>query len=253
MLITRPQDKGQQLAQQLKTIGVTSTCQSFFDYQLYTNQEKVLTQLSSSPPNIIIFVSVAAVTFANQALPIINWQNGGVQFFAVGQATKQALTDCGIKNAISPNQQNSEGLLALEQLLTVAGKNILIVRGDGGREYLKEGLCQVGAKVHYLESYQRLWRTFDDVIVKQWQERQINAIVITSNALLQRIVDIITAFIDTLLTEDKLAFNHWKNNCLWIVASERIANSAKTLDLVNVINAEGANDQAIIRALNSYI
>jgi len=250
VLITRPEDKGRQLAQQLKTIGVNSTCQSFFDYQLYTDQEKILSQLTTYSPSIIIFVSVAAVTFAHQALPIAEWQKGDVQFFAVGQATKQALSGCKINNILCPEQQNSEGLLQLDELTQVSGKNILIVRGDGGREHLKECLSERGAKVGYLESYQRLWRTFDDVIVKQWQERQINAIVITSNALLQRIVEIITAFLDTLPSEDKLIFTRWKNNCLWIVASERIANSAKTLGLMKVINAQGANDKAIINALS---
>jgi len=173
-----------------------------------------------------------------------------IEVFAVGQATKKALELCSINQVLSPKQQNSEGLLELVELSAVNNKNIIIVRGDGGREHLKEILEQRGAQVIYVESYQRLWRKLGTSVVKQWQDSKINTIVITSNALLQRIVDIISAFTDTLTSEEKLTFNLWYNACFWIVASERIANNAKTLGLYNIVNANGANDKAIISALN---
>jgi len=254
VLITRPEEKGIQLAQQLNSIGINSICQSFFDYQSYSNKQQIQSTLKKSPPDIIIFVSVAAVIFANQTLNIKEWLEKNTsqssQFFAVGNATKKALNACFIEHVICPKEQNSEGLLELFDLNEVQGKNILIVRGDGGREYLKEILCQRGATVNYLESYQRLWLTFNHAIVKQWQANRINVIVITSNALLQRIVDLITAFIDTLPFDEQLVLNHWQKNCLWVVASARISESAKALGLINIINAKGANDQAIIKALS---
>jgi|TARA_B110000238_G_C16084984_1_gene421194 uroporphyrinogen-III synthase len=254
VLITRPEEKGIQLAQQLNSIGINSICQSFFDYQPYTNIQQIQHTLKKSPPDIIIFVSVAAVIFANQRLNIKKWfeesASQPIQYFAVGYATKKALNDCAIKDVICPQEQNSEGLLKLFDLNQVENKNILIVRGDGGREYLKEILGQRGAKVNYLESYQRLWLTFNHAIVKQWQAKRINVIVITSNALLQRIVDLIKAFIDTLPSDEQLVLSHWQKKCLWVVASARIGESAKALGLINVINAKGANDQAIIKALS---
>jgi|TARA_B110000090_G_C13336877_1_gene429512 uroporphyrinogen-III synthase len=254
VLITRPKEKGMQLAQQLKTIGINSLCQSFFDYQSYTSQQKIKDTLTKSPPDIIIFVSVAAVIFANQSLSIKQWlkksSSQPTQFFAVGHATKKALNNCSIEHVICPKVQNSEGLLELLDLNEVQQKNILIVRGDGGREYLKNTLSKRGAKVNYLESYQRLWLTFNHAIVKQWHANQINVIVITSNALLQRIVDLIATFINTLAPDEQLVLTHWQKNCLWVVASARIAESAKALGLINVINAQGANDKAIIKALS---
>ena len=254
VLITRPEEKGKQLAQQLNTMGIESACQSFFDYQIYTHQQKIQHSLKHFPANIIIFVSVAAVTFANKTFAIKNWLNNSgtqpIQFFAVGDATKKALNQCGIEQVICPTVHTSEGLLELAQLIEITDKNIIIVRGDGGREHLKNALCQRGATVNYIESYQRVWRTLHHGIVKQWHESQINVIVITSNALLQRIVDLITAFIDTLRPDEQLTLMHWQKNCLWVVASSRIAASAEALGLINVVNAKGANDQAIIKALN---
>ena len=48
------------------------------------------------------------------------------------------------------------------------------------------------------------------------------------------------------------ADDDWKNACLWIVASVRIAERAKQLGLLNIVNANGANDQAIISAINNH-
>jgi uroporphyrinogen-III synthase len=254
VLITRPEEKGAKLTQQLNSIGINSICQSFFDYQPYTHGQQIRQTFKKSPPDIIIFVSVAAVIFANQALSIKEWPTRSnsqpSQFFAVGHATKKALNACSIKDVICPKDQSSEGLLALFDLNEVQHKNVLIVRGDGGREYLKEILSERGATVSYLESYQRIWLTFNYAIVKQWHANQINVIVVTSNALLQRIEDLITTFINTLPSDEQLMLSHWYQNCLWVVASERIAKSAKALGLINIINAKGANDQAIIKALS---
>jgi uroporphyrinogen-III synthase len=65
--------------------------------------------------------------------------------------------------------------------------------------------------------------------------------VITSNALLESIVHLI-----------KNSDSYWKTTCLWIVASERIAQQAKQLGLLNIVNAHGANDQAILNAITLH-
>jgi len=43
--------------------------------------------------------------------------------------------------------------------------------------------------------------------------------------------------------------NCWKKNCLWIVASQRIADCARHYGLSNVINAHGASDEVMLSAL----
>ena len=65
---------------------------------------------------------------------------------AVGATTASALErSCG-RPVVAPADQRSEGVLALPQLQDVAGRDIVIVRGNGGRELIKQGLLARGAK-----------------------------------------------------------------------------------------------------------
>lgn len=80
----------------------------------------------------------------------------GLQVAAVGQGTARALAARGISPALVPETgADSEHLLALPQLADVAGRRILILRGEGGREQLAEYLRARGARVDYAECYRR--------------------------------------------------------------------------------------------------
>ena len=74
----------------------------------------------------------------------------------VGQGSANALRESGIGNVIAPAERfDSEGLLALPELHEVAGKSVMIFRGDGGREVLGDTLKARGATVEYATCYQR--------------------------------------------------------------------------------------------------
>ena len=237
VLITRPESAGRELQQHLKTQGIVSYCQPFFDYQSNQALQQLKTLQNTLTAPIVIFVSVAAVEFANKLLPIATWAKQDV--IAVGSATQRALKAFGV-DAVVPQQHDSEGLLTLSQLSNVSKKDIVIIRGDGGRELIAEALSIRGANVHYFESYRRVWRNLSINALKTWQQQQINCILVTSNALLEFIVNLI-----------KNSDAYWKEDCTWIVASSRIANNAEKMGLKRVINAHGANKKAITSALLS--
>ena len=76
---------------------------------------------------------------------------------AVGDATAQALRNSGFARVISPaGRHDSEGLLETPRLQAVRGENIIVFRGEGGRERLKETLEARGAKVRYAQCYRRV-------------------------------------------------------------------------------------------------
>ncbi len=240
VLITRPETKNKKLALLLKQQGIATLNQSLFDYQAYADESELNTKFNNA--NIIIFVSVAAVEFSHTSITLNQLKNKVI--IAVGTATKKALQALGISPVLSPEQEDSEGVLLLPKLKgNLTEKNITIVRGNGGREYLATQLRSRGAIVLYAESYQRIWRTLAENTAKQWQAMQINCIVITSNEILEKIIYFLH------LNKIKSSNNYWINTCIWLVASKRIADNANSLGLKNVINSGGANDQAILNSL----
>lgn len=236
LLITRPEPQAQQLASTLERAGFQSLCQPLFNYQSNQSLTELQTLLAQTETPILIFVSKAAVQFAQQLLPITTWPSQRI--IAVGNTTQAALKEVGITGISTPSRQDSDGVLALPELTNVVGKDIIIIRGDGGRELIAEELQKSGANVSYFESYKRHWLTLPETIIDSWQNQAVSAIIITSNALLESVVQL-----------TKNGDNFWQNTCLWLVASERIASNAKALGLRHVVCTNGASDHAILNAL----
>lgn len=240
ILLTRPIEKSQLLAEELSPFANHIEVFPLLAYQPGSDLPQLKQQLNQSTYHMIVFVSQAAVDFAFQHISH-NDLNNIKHIFAVGDATAKALIDVGITNPITPILHTSEGILALEILQNISSQNILIVRGNGGREYLKEQLQLRGANVIYTEVYKRVWRTnLAKSEVHKWKKENINCIVATSNALLQKTLELASS-------------EHWLKQCVWIVASKRIADNAKTKGLNKVINAQGASNIKIIKAINKIM
>jgi uroporphyrinogen-III synthase len=75
---------------------------------------------------------------------------------AVGRATARALEAHGVVvHALPEGRSDTEGLLALPVFAALRGRRILIVRGVGGRELLREQLQARGAIVNVAQVYRR--------------------------------------------------------------------------------------------------
>jgi uroporphyrinogen-III synthase len=245
VLITRPKVKAQQLALLLDQQGIANTSQTLFDYQSNASIDNIAIALEHA--DILIFVSVAAVEFTHASYPL--HKNLPQTIFAVGNATKQALQAIGITHVISPPalQEHSEGLLQLPQLVKVTGKKVVILRGNGGREHIANSLTLRGAKVSYVESYQRVWRTLAINIAEQWRAQQINCIVVTSNDILVTLVKYLAHVTNNTENTD----NYWQSQCLWVVVSDRIEENAKALGLTRVINTHSASSKVLCNTLQA--
>jgi uroporphyrinogen-III synthase len=242
VLITRPEIKGKQLAKQLSDLTIAHSQFALFDYQASASSVEIVNAVKTA--DTLIFVSVAAVNYCHARLPLNQVSNKRV--FAIGDSTKQALLTLGVEKVFSPaeEQEHSEGLLKLPELLNISHTNIVVFRGNGGRELIANTLKQRGAAITYIESYQRVWRTLPKDISQQWRAQQINCIVVTSN-------DILLALVKALTSQSHKADNFWQSHCLWVVASERIAAKAKTLGLKQVINSQGANTEKLCNTLRN--
>lgn len=103
-----------------------------------------------------LFISPNAVHFAAEAVGDAGLP-ATLTLAAVGKGTARALRDTfGRTPELLPAEQfNSEGLLALPAMQQVAGRRIVIFRGNGGRELLADTLRSRGADVDYAEVYRR--------------------------------------------------------------------------------------------------
>jgi uroporphyrinogen-III synthase len=112
---------------------------------------------------------------------------------AIGEATAEALRNSGVQPVISPPERHdSEGLLGRAELQVVKGQNIIVFRGEGGRERLKEVLEARGARVEYAECYRRVRpRTDPQPVADAIARGQVQAVSALSAETLENFIDMI--------------------------------------------------------------
>ena len=104
--------------------------------------------------DVIIFISINAVNFAEEYFEELFISRSKV--FAVGPVTANQLLQKKIKVDCYPKiNASSEELLKMKELQGLSNARILIVRGRGGSETLKDNLCKSN-QVDYFEVYERV-------------------------------------------------------------------------------------------------
>jgi len=129
--------------------------------------------------DIAIFVSANAVEYGARATP--PWP-AKLRTCAPGPGTAEALAAAGIMDTRIPAKSwDSEGLLELADLNDVAGKRIVIFRGEGGREFLGNSLRVRGAIVDHIPCYRRVApQSGAEGLVEAMREGRANALTLTS-------------------------------------------------------------------------
>lgn len=136
--------------------------------------------------DLAIFVSPTAVAKAMQHVRA--WPRQ-LQAAAIGAGTGRELARHGVAKVISPTSgADSEALLAISEMQEIAGKRIVIFRGDGGRALLGDTLAQRGAQVEYAACYRR---THPKSCVKTWNQDEIDAVTVSSAQGLANLFDML--------------------------------------------------------------
>jgi uroporphyrinogen-III synthase len=110
---------------------------------------------------LVVFVSPNAAEQFMAARPPGSAWPAGVQAGAIGPGTTRALRRCGVsgKQIVEPAAQaaqfDSEALWMQLESSDWRAARVLIVRGDGGREWLADTLRGRGAQVAMLTAYRR--------------------------------------------------------------------------------------------------
>ena len=192
--------------------------------------------------DILLFVSRNAVDGAFRFLQAETLPDN-LQLGVIGEATCQALAECVgdlDRRLISGHPYNSEGLLSSAALQQVQGKNILIFRGQQGRNLLGEELSDRGATVSFCEVYRRMAPDYEPSYFDRLSARHFPTLaVFTSIEGMQNALSLVTGNSRAKLLEIS-----------WLLISERMRESAVNLGHNgSLIIAPNASDEGIQQAL----
>lgn len=190
----------------------------------------------------IIFISPNAVEYGLEQIQANTCLTDDILLATIGQGSAKILTDkLGKQPDVVPEQNfNSEGLLATQAMQNVTNKHILIIRGNGGREHLKETLEKRGARVDYLTAYQRIKPANDTSNLEQYlQNNRIAAIVITSATSLKNLLELTPSGVTSDLLKVPL-----------LLINKRLMSIAKEAGFTNeLLVAKEASDESILESL----
>ena len=193
--------------------------------------------------DLIVFVSVNAVEHGAARVS----KGARTRIAAIGRATAAALAAAKLTADIVPDAGfTSEALLAHPQLQLASGARVLIVRGEGGRELLKETFVAQGMTVETLEVYRRMRPQVDATRVAEveahWSGEGIDVVTVTSIETLENLQAMLTERGRQLLSSTTL-----------LVPSRRIVAAAVGAGLRNdTIVAAGADDASMVGALAQW-
>lgn len=239
VLVTRPAHQAENLARLIAESGgvpVALPALEIIEPDDPESVKRVLADLSAF--NWLVFISVNAVDFALKA------NDGKIEQFrsrpllAIGKATAKRLQALGLAVETAPDGSDSEALLAVLALQAVAGQRFLIVRGQGGREALAEGLRAKEALVEYLEVYKRAMPKVDTGPVLQLIEHnRLDVITVTSGEALQNLIQMLGPGMPRLLAIPL------------VVVSERLKQLAAAMGFKRIVVAESPADAAILKSV----
>lgn len=180
----------------------------------------------------------------------------GIEAYAVGPSTAEILQQFPWPVHFSSTGVTSEHLLELPGLQNISGKRVALFRGQGGRELLAETLRERGARVDYIELYQRRVPIYDrGEILAQMRKKQVNIAVLTSMQILESFLRLLglrdpssAASQEAQVNSDPALLSLLQSLYI-VVPSRRLEVVAKAAGFRQVVEASGADDESILDSL----
>ncbi|NNE38602.1 MAG: uroporphyrinogen-III synthase [Gammaproteobacteria bacterium] len=197
--------------------------------------------------DVIIFISRNAVRVLEELAGSLQAIMDNKTVYAAGSGSEEEVRSSGVVEVISPGARSgSEALLQMMGLESEAilGKKVLIVRGDYGRELLKQELESRGALVKYADIYTRVIpKVTTERVENIWQHNSPDIIVVTSNQGLFNLIKMTPdIYHDRLFATDI------------VTMSKRISDAAIKEGFHNKIAvAESQTDQGLYDAAVNYL
>lgn len=243
ILVTRPSPTGEQLVSRLRASGRGAWHMPLIDFAPGRELAQLADRLDALHTGDLLFVvSQHAIHYADPYLRRLGrgWP-AGLNYYAVGRRSGLLLHSVSGLPVTWPQQgETSEDLLTLPTLQHIDGKRALILRGNGGREVLEQALIARGAQAEYCECYQRSPVHYDgEAQSRRLLDLKIDTLVITSGEMLQQFYTLIPEYYR----------QHWLMACRLVVVSDRIGSLARQLGWTDIVVANAADNDALMRAL----
>lgn len=241
VLITRTADQAQPLVDAIKAANGTTRIFSALEIRGLPD-DAIATSISTLPPaDIHLFVSPNAVRFG-----LAHCREGLVG--AIGPGTANAIRAAGGRVDIVPvGGFASEQLLEADALKSIEGKTIRIIRGQSGRELLGSTLAHRGARVDYVQVYERRVPEYspEDIaaLIGNWQSEGFAAWVVMSKETLDNCL--------ALIGDDGEALA--RSTPLISPASRVIMEAEQRLPGILAVESDGVTPDAIVDAIDGVI
>ncbi|PJG83249.1 uroporphyrinogen-III synthase [Caviibacterium pharyngocola] len=242
VLITRPDERGKQLVEMLHKAGIPAIHLPLFSIESGSELNDLPNKLNQLKNGDYVFaVSKNAVDYAAQTLRNagFHWRND-LHYFTVGMRTAEYFSSQTEQVVYYPCvSENSEGLLDLPAMQTLNDKQILILRGNGGRELFSEQAEKRGATIDTAECYRRVPIAYNNVEQTSICKRAgVQTVVATSMEILLYLMDFVP--------ENE---HNWLKSCRLITVSRRIARFAVKSGWTNVVVSPRADNQSLLQTL----
>jgi uroporphyrinogen-III synthase len=243
VLITRPAGLGEPLAQLVRAQGGCAVVFPAIEILPPSDPrplQAVIERLHTFDWS--VFVSPTAAREGVHAVQALRPWPAQPRLAAIGRGTAAALSALGFDDITAPEAPgDTEALLALPAFQQIAGDNILVFRGEGGREKLARTLAERGARVEYAECYRRA-RPEADVsnLLAHWRRGSIHAVCAASRESLVNLRDMLGQEAAAMLQSTPVFVPH-----------PRVANAARELGCARAIVVMGG-DSSTLEALAAF-
>lgn len=243
ILVTRPERQAQELSRLIGEAGGRAILFPVIEIVDVDDLRPLLELIGRLEQfDLAVFISPSAVDKAMNLIAARRALPPGLKVAAVGQGSARELKRFGVGGVIAPRGRfDSEALLALPDLADVAGRRVVIFRGEGGRELLGDTLRARGAEVSYAECYRRGRPSADAAaLLRAWARGEVDAVTVTSGEGLRNLFDLL----------GKLG-QQWLKKTPLFAPHPRIAEAARELGIATVV-ATGPGDEGLFAGLRDY-
>ncbi len=211
IVVTRPVHQAANITGKLEVAGANVILFPLINIESVDDLPLVRQQLARlSNYDLAVFISPNAVEYTLRELDVCVFRN--IKVAAIGKKTKALLEAEGIKVDFSPDEiSNSEEFLLIASLLDfVVGKKVVVLRGNGGRELIRNELIKIAQKVDYIDVYKRVFPHKNlQLLKKKFSQGELDIILVTSGNGLKNLF----SFNDN---------NEWLNDVSLLLGSDRI-------------------------------